>query len=185
MKTPTAIIHISLLIGLMVFSGCERFNKAGRGGAKGSDLSSGWTNSEDVDIDSITDETGNIISGELFHETRTPVTDVTFEPLYFAFDSFLVPPAEAFKVEAAASYLINNPSHVMVIEGHCDERGSDEYNLSLSEQRALGVKNYMVSLGIAEERLQTRPFGEEKPAVMGSGEEVWRLNRRGEFVPYK
>ena len=69
----------------------------------------------------------------------------------------------------------------VVIEGHCDERGSDEYNLALGESRALAAKNYLVSLGINENRLSVISYGEEKPAVMGSDEEAWAQNRRAEF----
>ena len=92
---------------------------------------------------------------------------------------------EKFYTEAAAEYLIENPTHVMIVEGHCDERGSNEYNLSLSENRAGGVRDYLISYGIDPARLQTRAFGEEKPAVPGQTEEAFRKNRRAEFVPYK
>jgi peptidoglycan-associated lipoprotein len=74
---------------------------------------------------------------------------------------------------------------VVLIDGHCDERGSNEYNLSLGEQRAQTIRGYIVSLGIDGGRVQTRSFGEEKPASPGRSEEAYRLNRRGEFGIYK
>jgi len=120
-----------------------------------------------------------------FEDTRTRVDGAGLLPLYFTFDSYTLPTDEIEKANAAAQYLLDNPSHVMVVEGHCDERGSNEYNLSLSEQRAIGVRDYMVSLGIDTNRLQTRPFGEEKPADPSHTEEAYRANRRAEFVPYK
>lgn len=120
-----------------------------------------------------------------FEDTRTRVTDAGLEALYFTFDSYMLSPDELAKADAAAQYLLNNPSHVMIIEGHCDERGSNEYNLSLSEQRAIGVRDYVVSLGIDGNRIQTRAFGEDKPAVPGTDESAYSLNRRAEFVPYK
>lgn len=120
-----------------------------------------------------------------FEDTRTRVTDAGLEALYFTFDSYMLSPDELAKADAAAQYLLNNPSHVMIIEGHCDERGSNEYNLSLSEQRAIGVRDYVVSLGIDANRIQTRAFGEDKPAVPGTDESAHSLNRRAEFVPYK
>jgi peptidoglycan-associated lipoprotein len=120
-----------------------------------------------------------------FEDTRTRVTDAGLEALYFTFDSYMLSPDELVKADAAAQYLLNNPSHVMIIEGHCDERGSNEYNLSLSEQRAIGVRDYVVSLGIDTNRIQTRAFGEDKPAVPGTDESAHSLNRRAEFVPYK
>lgn len=123
--------------------------------------------------------------GEKFEETRTRINDSGLETLYFAFDSSLIPTEEQAKADAAAQYLFDNPSYVMIIEGHCDERGSNEYNVSLSEQRAIGVKDYMVARGVDANRIQTRAFGEEQPAVQGATEEAYRMNRRGEFVPYK
>ncbi|MBR5591745.1 MAG: OmpA family protein [Kiritimatiellae bacterium] len=120
-----------------------------------------------------------------FEDTRTRVTDAGLEALYFSFDSYMLPPEELTKAEDAAQYLLENPTYVMIIEGHCDERGSNEYNLSLSEQRAIGVRDYMVSLGIDGNRIQTRAFGEDKPAVPGMDESSYTLNRRAEFVPYK
>ncbi len=69
----------------------------------------------------------------------------------------------------------------ITIEGHCDERGSEEYNLALGERRANGVKRYLVDLGVPSSRLRTVSFGEAKPAVMGHDESAWRYNRRAEF----
>jgi peptidoglycan-associated lipoprotein len=69
----------------------------------------------------------------------------------------------------------------VAVEGHCDERGSNEYNMSLGENRAIILRNYLVQSGIAPERIQTRSFGEEKPAVEGHDESAWGQNRRGEF----
>ncbi len=120
-----------------------------------------------------------------FEDRYTRISDAGLEPLLFTFDSYTLPTDELAKADAAAQYLLNNPQHVMIIEGHCDERGSNEYNLSLSEQRAGGVRDYIVAYGIDPARIQTRAFGEEKPAVPGHDEEAYRLNRRAEFVPYK
>ena len=70
---------------------------------------------------------------------------------------------------------------VITIDGHCDERGSDEYNLALGERRANAVVRYLVDLGVPPSRLATRTFGEEKPAIAGHLESAWRLNRRSEL----
>jgi peptidoglycan-associated lipoprotein len=74
---------------------------------------------------------------------------------------------------------------VVVVEGHCDERGSNEYNLSLGENRATIVRNYLVQGGISADRIQTRSYGKEKPAVVGNDESAYSLNRRGEFAIYQ
>ena len=73
----------------------------------------------------------------------------------------------------------------MIVEGNCDERGSNEYNLSLGEQRAISIRNYLLQLEIAPKRVQTKSYGEERPAVSGTGEAVWSKNRRGEFAVFK
>jgi peptidoglycan-associated lipoprotein len=103
------------------------------------------------------------------------------ENIYFDFDQFTLS-AEARKTLADnAEYLKANSGTQVVIEGHCDERGSDEYNLALGESRALAAKNYLVSLGISAKQLSVISYGEEKPAAMGSNEEAWAKNRRAEF----
>lgn len=74
---------------------------------------------------------------------------------------------------------------MVVIEGNCDERGSSEYNMALGENRAIIVRNYLVQSGIAADRIQTRSYGEEKPAVDGHDESAWAKNRRGEFAIFQ
>jgi len=70
---------------------------------------------------------------------------------------------------------------IVTIEGHCDERGSDEYNMALGKRRAAAVKRYLVDLGIPESRFDLVTYGESRPAMRGDGERAWRLNRRSEF----
>ena len=107
---------------------------------------------------------------------------VRFDPVYFAYDSAQIQPEERTKIEKVADYLRGNPRLRLIVEGHCDERGSAEYNLALGERRALAIRAYLIGLGIAADRVQTVSYGEERPAAAGTGEAVWRLNRRGEFV---
>jgi peptidoglycan-associated lipoprotein len=84
-----------------------------------------------------------------------------------------------------ADFLRNYPQVRVVIEGHCDERGSTEYNLALGDRRAAAVKEYLVSLGIGADRMSTVSYGKEKPFCMESNEECWQKNRRGHFVMAK
>ena len=84
-----------------------------------------------------------------------------------------------------ADFLKNYPDVKVTIEGHCDERGSTEYNLVLGDRRATAVKQYLVSLGISADRLSSVSYGKEKPACMESNEECWQKNRRGHFVMAK
>lgn len=107
-----------------------------------------------------------------------------FEPVYFAYDSSQVSPAEAAKVEAVAQYLNQNSGGGVIIEGHGDERGSREYNLALGERRAMAVRDYLVSLGVDAAAIQTKSLGEEMPANPGHDESAWSQNRRGVFAIY-
>jgi peptidoglycan-associated lipoprotein len=114
-----------------------------------------------------------------------PVADLQsvagLERIHFAYNQFTLEDAARVTLEKNAIYLRNHAVGKVVIEGHCDERGSDEYNLALGERRAMAAKNYLVSLGISGERLSVISFGEEKPLVTASNEEAWAQNRRAEF----
>ena len=85
----------------------------------------------------------------------------------------------------SADFLRGYPQVKVVVEGHCDERGSTEYNLALGDRRAAAVKQYLVGLGIGADRISTVSYGKEKPACMESNEECWQKNRRGHFVMAK
>jgi len=102
--------------------------------------------------------------------------------VYFEYDRFNIRASEADKVKEVAKFLKENSSHDLVIEGHCDERGTDEYNRALGERRALSVRENLISLGVSAGRITTRSFGEDQPAHPGQTEEAYALNRRAEFV---
>lgn len=103
--------------------------------------------------------------------------------VYFAYDRATVGASERPKVEALAEFLTANSGYYVIIEGHCDERGSDEYNRALGERRALAVGDYLASLGIAGDRIRTLSYGEERPAVPDATVEAQHAkNRRCEFI---
>ncbi|MGN0846161.1 MAG: OmpA family protein [Kiritimatiellia bacterium] len=112
-------------------------------------------------------------------------TDVAFEPVYFGFDADALSQGEMPKIEAVAKHLQENPNRVVIVEGNCDERGSNEYNLVLGDQRAIKIRDYLVTIGIDANRIQSKSYGEEKPAVAGQGEAAWSKNRRGEFAVFQ
>ena len=105
-----------------------------------------------------------------------------FEAVRFDYDSPQLNPSEQGKIDAVVAYLQSNPTHGVIVEGHCDERGSNEYNLALGERRSLAVRAAMISAGIDGARVQTRSYGEERAVAFGHDESAWRLNRRAEFV---
>jgi peptidoglycan-associated lipoprotein len=103
--------------------------------------------------------------------------------VFFAYDSYeLTTPAQA-TLERQATWLKTYPGVTIVVEGHCDERGTREYNLALGERRAAAVANYLVALGVDPNRIQTISYGKERPAVDGHDETAWSQNRRGVTVP--
>ncbi len=110
--------------------------------------------------------------------------EYTFDPVYFAYDSFKLESAELAKIDRVAQKLRSATALRLVTEGHCDERGSREYNMPLGEHRALAVRASLISAGVDGSRLQTRSYGEEQPAVEGHEESAWRMNRRVEFAFY-
>jgi peptidoglycan-associated lipoprotein len=114
-----------------------------------------------------------------------PVADLQevagLERIHFTYNQFTLEDAARVTLEKNAVYLRNHATEKIVIEGHCDERGSDEYNLALGERRALAAKNYLISLGIPAERLSVISYGEEKPLVAAANEDAWAQNRRAEF----
>jgi peptidoglycan-associated lipoprotein len=114
-----------------------------------------------------------------------PVTDVSFERVAFLYDSFQIADSERGKIETVGNYMNSNADVTAYIDGHCDERGSREYNLSLSEHRALAIRAYLISLGVGGDRILTRSFGEEQPLDLGHSKSAWRQNRRGEFSLYR
>ena len=104
------------------------------------------------------------------------------DTLYFEFDSYTLSTESRRILDQTAQSLIGNPKATLVIEGHCDERGSDEYNLALGERRARAAQSYLASMGIAPERITIISYGEERPAVAGQGEEAWSKNRRAKLL---
>ena len=102
--------------------------------------------------------------------------------VFFGYDRYDLTAEARATIEKQAMWLKKYPNLNISIEGHCDERGTREYNLALGEKRAMTVKNYMVALGIESGRIQTISYGKERPAVAGSDETAWAQNRRGVVI---
>lgn len=104
------------------------------------------------------------------------------DTIHFAFDSSVVRSADKSKVAEVADYLKNNPQSAVRVEGNCDERGTEEYNRSLGERRALAAREVIVGLGIDPTRVDTVSYGEDKPVAEGHNEDAWKQNRRDDFI---
>ena len=101
--------------------------------------------------------------------------------IYFNYDRFDVRPADAASLQADANFLAAHPSFKVLIAGHCDERGSEDYNMALGSSRANGVRDQLVKLGIAGDRIKTISYGKEKPFCDQQNEQCWQQNRRAHF----
>lgn len=105
------------------------------------------------------------------------------ETTYFDFDRATVKASETSKVDAvAAKFKALSAAHDLLIEGHCDERGTEEYNRALGESRALALRQYLITAGVPASRVHTKSFGKDKPVAPGHNESAWSKNRRGEFI---
>ncbi|MBC8423047.1 peptidoglycan-associated lipoprotein Pal [bacterium] len=103
------------------------------------------------------------------------------EDVFFAFDEYSLSDEAMNTLNADARIIREHSDLTYVIEGHCDERGTVEYNLALGEKRAVAVRDYLVSLGVSAGQLRVTSYGEERPFAFGSNESAWALNRRGHF----
>ena len=106
----------------------------------------------------------------------------TTKTIYFKHDDHTLTEKGMQQLDLLSAYLQKNPNLAILVSGHCDERGSTEYNLALGEQRSQAVMKYLISGGVAAQQLEAVSYGEEKPAVAGAGEEAWSKNRRAEFT---
>jgi peptidoglycan-associated lipoprotein len=104
------------------------------------------------------------------------------KPIYFAFDKSEIRPADAKILDGSAAYLKANPNQLVLIEGHCDERGTSEYNLALGERRAKAAANYLVANGIEAGRITTISYGKERPVCTEHNESCWSRNRNDMFL---
>jgi peptidoglycan-associated lipoprotein len=106
------------------------------------------------------------------------------DTVFFDFDSSAIKAGEQSKIAHVADYLKanNTPRTAVRIEGHCDERGTEEYNRSLGERRAIAIREELIKLGLESTRVDTVSFGEDRPAVPGHDEAAYRQNRRGAFI---
>ena len=115
------------------------------------------------------------IEGEVFESKM-------LKDIHFDYDQYDIRRVDEEILRENAAWLKNNPKMKIQIEGHCDERGTSEYNLALGERRANSTKRYLVSLGIASDRISTISFGKERPLDPGHNEEAWAKNRRAHIV---
>lgn len=107
---------------------------------------------------------------------------IVLEDIFFDYDKFNIKKEYKEVLTKNAELLLANPGATLVVEGHCDERGTSEYNLALGEKRAKAVVDFYVTYGVAADRLSMISYGEERPFMKGSNEKAWAMNRRAHMV---
>lgn len=167
-KLVVGLLLVSAMIMMAGVSGCKKKPKTGDGLKY--------------------DEFGNVLGpmdgagyGSLMNPDQLSVVASQFQPVYFDYDSAQIGGSERAKLEQVADYLRGNMGVGLIVEGHCDERGSNEYNLALGERRAQAVRAYIIGLGIEADRIRTVSYGEEQPIAFGHDEAAWSQNRRAQF----
>lgn len=109
-------------------------------------------------------------------------TTSALKRIHFDFDQYNIRSQDASILKENASWMKDHSKQRVIVEGHCDERGTNEYNMALGERRAKAARDYLVNLGVSAANLETVSFGEEKPLDTGHDESAWAANRRAEFV---
>lgn len=120
-------------------------------------------------------------SDSMSQEMQSAIQQITDGKIFFAFDKFDIKPESKEVLNTKAALMKQFPSIRVRIEGNCDARGTQEYNLALGERRARAAYDYLVMLGVNPAQLEMISFGKENPAVEGTGEAVWAQNRRDDF----
>jgi peptidoglycan-associated lipoprotein len=130
--------------------------------------------------------TETIISEQVTEELPDDLVQLNaqgyLEDIFFDTDRFDLTPAARETLAKNAAWLQKHPTIKILVEGHCDERNTREYNLALGERRASAAQEYLVLLGIPSQRIQIISYGEERPFALGNNESAWQLNRRDHFV---
>lgn len=169
-----------MVVSLSMFAGgCAKKTVRSDEGATGAAAGAVGQRSEGMGAEESLSASAASRQQEAYSEGRT---SLEMRPIYFDFDKSNIRADQQDRVDGNATYLKNNPAVTIRIEGNCDERGTNEYNMALGERRALAAKKYLLNVGISEDRLQTVSYGEEKPLQEGHDEASWEQNRRDDFA---
>jgi peptidoglycan-associated lipoprotein len=180
-------IFVVFILSILVFTGCAEKKSVITNNETGQKQEiapapkteqDNMTSKETSKLQDVTTEPS--VDLEKMAQAKSPVSDINFD-----FDSSSIRPDAREILKANANYFVNNKVSSIIIEGHCDERGTNEYNMALGEKRAQETKKYLVNLGIKESIMKTVSFGEENPLDPASNEEAWAKNRRSHFVVNK
>lgn len=130
------------------------------------------------DATAATGGTGTTVKAPVAGSQEDLVVNVG-DRVFFGFDKYDLTPTSLNTLKMQATWMKANPLVKITIEGHCDERGTREYNLALGEKRANAARDYLLSLGVSDSRITTISYGKERPVALGANENAWAQNRRG------
>ena len=181
------IAFVVMISGLLIFAGCAEKKSVITGDSAQKQATATAPQNESAGQPDATKPQGasdlqapakeQSVDLEKMAQADSPVSDI-----FFDFDSFSIRSDARDTMKANADYFMKHRVSSIIVEGHCDERGTAEYNMALGERRAQETKQYLINLGIKEALIKTVSFGEERPLDPASNEEAWAKNRRAHFI---
>ena len=184
-------IFVVLIFGLTIFTGCaEKKSVVTNSAAQEQEVAPAQKAAQTTDTSKLSDtinpndstNQNDTIRGKSASLETTAIPETSVRDINFDFDSSIIRPDAREILKVNADFLLKNRISSIVIEGHCDERGTAEYNMALGQRRAQETKKYLVNLGIKESTIRTISYGEERPLDPGNTEEAWAKNRRAHFL---
>ena len=184
-------IFVVLIFGLTIFTGCaEKKSVVTNSAAQEQEVAPAQKAAQTTDASKLSntinpnDSTNqnDTTRGQSASVETTATPEASVRDINFDFDSSIIRPDAREILKGNADFLLKNRAATIVIEGHCDERGTAEYNMALGQRRAQETKKYLVNLGIKESTIRTISYGEERPLDPGNTEEAWAKNRRAHFL---
>ena len=170
------LLSMFLAVFISAFSTTPKDTADSSGSGSSGDFNTASTTSEDTaskSVDTTTSDFSGVIGG-----TQEDLVVSVGDRVFFGYDSAELDADAQELLQAQAAWLKQYNKSSIIIEGHCDERGTREYNLALGERRAQAVKNYLNGLGVSTSSISTISYGKERPAVVGSNDDAWGQNRR-------
>ena len=175
------LIPLAVIILALVFSGACSKKVVTRSDDTTGDSTQGTLNTDNSSLDQEDLASGDDITESKSGMSSDEMVMINLEDIYFEFDRSTLTAESQEILRKKAKWLKANRNTRVVIEGHCDNRGTNEYNLALGDRRAASTKAFLVNLGISPSRMVTISYGEERPLMNGQNEEAWAKNRRAHF----
>ena len=184
-------IFVVLIFGLTIFTGCaEKKSVVTNSAAQEQEVAPAQKAAQTTDASKLSntinpnDSTNqnDTTRGQSASVETTATPEASVRDINFDFDSSIIRPDAREILKGNADFLLKNRAATIVIEGHCDERGTAEYNMALGQRRAQETKKYIVNLGVKESTIRTISYGAERPLDPGNTEEAWAKNRRAHFL---